>query len=120
MRVPAAGLATYPDLTVISGPPERDAQHAATILNPTLIVEVLSDSTESFDRNDKFESYRLIPMLRQYVLVAQREPSVEVWTRNDAGWDRTIAAAGDVADLASIGCRLDVTTLYARAALPKR
>jgi Uma2 family endonuclease len=54
VRVPAPGLATYPDVTVIGGPPERDAQHTATILNPTLIVEVLSDSTENFDRNDKF------------------------------------------------------------------
>ena len=52
VRVRATGLATYPDLTVICGPPERDAPHPATVLNPTLIVEVLSDSTEDFDRND--------------------------------------------------------------------
>lgn len=118
VRVVATGLATYPDVTVIRGPTERDAQHPATVLNPTLIVEVLSDSTEDFDRNDKFENYKLIPSLRQYVLVSQREPSVEVWTRSDAGWDRTIAAAGDVADLGSISCKLEVSTLYARASLP--
>jgi Uma2 family endonuclease len=119
VRVPATGLTTYPDVTVICGPRERDARDAQAVTNPSLIVEVLSRSTEDYERGDKFEHYKSLPSLRQYVLVAYQGRSVEVWTRDAGdGWTSTVAREGDVAALASIGARLDVRELYDAAAEP--
>ena len=123
VRVPATGLTTYPDVTVICGPRELDPGDRQAVTNPTLIVEVLSRSTEDYDRGDKFDHYRQLPSLQQYVLVSFREPCVEVWTR-DAGsdggavWTAAVAREGDVAVLASIGAALDVRELYEAAAEP--
>ncbi len=120
VRVPATGLATYPDVTVVCGPRERDAKDPQAINNPTLIVEVLSRSTEEYDRGDKFEHYKQLPSLRQYVLVSHRERSIEVWTRGENGeFGSTVSREGDVADLASIGARLDARELYAAADEPR-
>ncbi|WP_437683244.1 Uma2 family endonuclease [Sorangium sp. So ce131] len=120
VRVPATGLATYPDVTVVCGPLQRDAQDEQAVTNPTLIVEVLSRSTEEYDRGDKFEHYKRLASLRQYVLVSHRERSVEVWTRGiDGGWTSAIAREGDAAHLVSIGVWLDVRELYEAAAEPE-
>jgi Uma2 family endonuclease len=119
VRVPATGLSTYPDVTVVRGPRERDPEDAQAVTNPTLIIEVLSRSTEEYDRGDKFEHYKSLPSLRQYVLVSHRERSVEVWTRDvDGGWTSAIAREGEVAQLGSIDARLDVSELYEAAAEP--
>jgi Uma2 family endonuclease len=119
VRVPATGLTTYPDVTVVCGPRALDPGDKQAVTNPTLIVEVLSRSTEDYDRGDKFEHYKHLPSLQQYVLVSYREPSVEVFTRDGLGaWTSAVANAGDVADLTSIGARLDVSELYASAAEP--
>ncbi|WP_437876750.1 Uma2 family endonuclease [Sorangium sp. So ce513] len=119
VRVPSTGLATYPDVTVVCGPIERDAQDEQAVTNPTLIVEVLSRSTEEYDRGDKFEHYKTLASLRQYVLVSHRERCVEVWTRDtDGGFTSSVAREGDIAHLASIGARLDVRELYEAAAEP--
>lgn len=119
VRVLATGLATYPDVTVVCGPNELDPEHAQTVLNPSVIVEVMSKSTEDFDRNDKFESYKSIPSLREYVLISYTERAVEVFTRDDKGtWSHRVARDGEVADLTSIGCRLDVRELYDRSHAP--
>jgi Uma2 family endonuclease len=121
VRVPATGFATYPDVTVICGPRERDTEDNNAVINPTLIVEVLSRSTEDYDRGDKFEHYKLLPSLRQYVLVSAAKRSVEVWTRDAEGsWTLAGARDGEVADLASINARLDVSELYDAAAEPPR
>lgn len=77
------GLYTYPDASVICEELEFDEEHKDTVLNPTLIVEVLSKSTEAYDRGKKFDHYRTIPSLREYVLVAQDEPMVQRFLRND-------------------------------------
>lgn len=119
VRVPTTGLTTYPDVTVVCGPRERDATDPQAVTNPTLIVEVLSRSTEDYDRGDKFEHYKSLPSLRQYVLVSYRDRSVEVWTRDDGdGWTSALAREGDVAHLASVSARLDVRELYDAAAEP--
>lgn len=119
VRVPTTGLTTYPDVTVVCGPRERDATDPQAVTNPTLIVEVLSRSTEEYDRGDKFEHYKSLPSLRQYVLVSYRDRSVEVWTRDaDDGWTSVLAREGDVAHLASVSARLDVRELYDAAAEP--
>ena len=94
VRTPT-GLATYPDVTVICGPRERE-----------------------YDRGDKFEHYKSIRSLEQYVLVYP-EPQLEIWTRgHDDVWTSARARQGDVAPLAAIGARLDVRELYEAAAGP--
>jgi Uma2 family endonuclease len=118
VRMPT-GLATYPDVTVVCGPRERDPEDHQAVTNPTLIVEVLSRSTEAYDRGDKFEHYKSLPSLRQYVLVSHRERSIEVWTRGaDESWTNVLAREGDIVQLASVHATLDVSELYEAAAEP--
>ena len=118
VRTPT-GLATYPDVTVICGPRERDRDDDQAVTNPTLIVEVLSRSTEEYDRGDKFEHYKSIGSLQQYVLVSYAEAHVEIWTRGQGDvWTPAHAGVGDVAQLTAIGARLDVRELYEAAADP--
>src|SRR5215212_167673 len=115
VRTPS-GLSTYPDVTVICGPSRRDEEDALAVNNPMLILEVLSRSTEEYDAGDKFEHYKTLPSLRQYVLVSHRERSVQVWTRGEAGeWQLAEVREGEVAEL-SIGARLDIRELYDAAA----
>jgi len=116
VRTPS-GLTTYPDVTVICGPTERDVEDQRAVTNPALIIEVLSRSTEEYDRGDKFEHYKSLPSLRQYLLVSHIAHSVEVWTRGDRGWTQTSLGEGGVAEL-SIGARIEVDDLYAAAAEP--
>lgn len=114
IRVAATGLATYPDVTVVCGPREFDQDDANTVVNPTVLFEVLSPSTEAYDRGEKFESYKRLPSLRHYVLVAQDAPRVEVWTRDDDdAWSVLSVGAGEVATLQALGATLDVDELYA-------
>lgn len=87
VKIPQTGLRTYPDLTVICGPVEIDPedQGGETATNPTLIVEVLSDTTERYDRGTKFDHYQTVPTLQQYVLVSQNQPRVETFLRQSDG-----------------------------------
>src|SRR3954471_8078166 len=113
-----SGLATYPDVTIICGPTERDETDPQAVTNPAVIIEVLSRSTEEYDTGDKFEHYKTLPSLRQYVLVSHRERSLEVWTRDeDEGWRRAVVREDAVAELV-IDARLDVRALYEAAAEP--
>jgi Uma2 family endonuclease len=117
IRVLATGLATYPDVTIVCGPRELDPEDSNSVTNPTVLVEVLSQSTEDYDRGEKFAHYKRIPSLRQYVLVSPDEHRVEVWTRDAEGaWTAAVSTDGEVADLGSIGARLDVRELYEAAA----
>ncbi|MGQ0594909.1 MAG: Uma2 family endonuclease [Gammaproteobacteria bacterium] len=119
VRVPETGLATYPDVTIVCGPWQRDPDDGNAVTNPTLIVEVLSQSTEDYDRGDKFEHYKTLPSLSEYVLISHRERSIAVWTRDREGpWTCNTVRAGEVARLASIAARLDVDELYEAVAEP--
>jgi len=119
VRVLGTGLITYPDITVVCGASERDPNDPNALTNPKLIVEVLSPSTEEYDRGDKFEHYKRIPALQQYVLVSHRERRIEVWTRTaDDGWTEAVADAGGRAVLDSIGATLVVDEVYDAAAEP--
>lgn len=114
VRVLATGKATYPDATVVCGPIEGDPadQLGATITNPTVLVEVLSPSTEQEDRGNKWQHYQLIPSLQEYVLVSQSEPRVERYRRLSSGaWEYSDVTAGSVQ--LSTGALIDLTTLYA-------
>jgi Uma2 family endonuclease len=112
VRVVATGLATYPDVTVICGPLSRDEASRETILNPILVVEVLSGGTERYDRGEKFEHYKRIPTLQEYVLVSQKEPVLESWHLVQDTWSRSEARAGGRLALQSVGCELVVDELY--------
>jgi len=119
VRVRDTGLATYPDVTIVCGPSERDPEDENAVTNPIVIVEVLSRSTEEYDRGDKFEHYKRISSLRQYVLVSHGEPEVEVWTRANGGeWTKAVLREGERAFLGSIGAELDVSELYAAVEEP--
>lgn len=114
LKVEASGLLTYPDLSVICGLPEFAAGTDDTVVNPTLIVEVLSDSTEAFDRGRKFEHYRRMPALREYLLVSQHEPRIEQYVRREAGrWELQEAAGLDASlALPSLGVTLALAGVF--------
>src|SRR3989440_1590731 len=85
VKVEATGLLTYPDVSVVCGEQRFLDEQEDTLLNPTLIIEVLSDSTEAYDRGKKFENYRQIPTCREYLLVSQKEPRIEQFIRQSTG-----------------------------------
>lgn len=114
IRVLATGLATYPDVTVVCGALERDPESPSTLVNPRLVVEVLSDGTEAYDRGEKLDQYRSIPPLTAVVLVSHREPSIEVWERApDGAWHSRAARGGGTAEVHALPVRLVVDEIYA-------
>lgn len=119
IRVASSGLATYPDLSVVCGPWERDPENARTVLNPSVLVEVLSPSTEAYDRGEKLLRYKEIPALQAIALVAHDRREVEVWRRPDAAapWTRGLYGPSQVAPLTE-ALELDVDALYDDAAEP--
>lgn len=109
---------TYPDLAVVCGEIEVEDDQGDTLLNPTVIVEVLSPSTEGYDRGEKFRRYRRIPGLRHYVLVAQDAAWVEVFTRQGDMWVYADAEELDASiALDAIGCTLALGNVYAKVPL---
>lgn len=113
VRVLATGRATYPDASMVCGPIEGDPADptGATITNPTLIVEVLSASTEQDDRGSKWQHYQLIPSLQEYVLVSQDAPRIEHYRRLPAGtWEYADVTTGTVR--LATGANLDLAMLY--------
>jgi Uma2 family endonuclease len=114
LRVTATGLYTYPDLVVVCGEPQLADAHLDTLLNPTLIVEVLSPSTEATDRGRKFAHYRTIESLAEVVLVSQERVQVERFSRQpEGGW--LLFEASQLEDrlpLASIACELPLVDVY--------
>jgi Uma2 family endonuclease len=114
VRVVDTGLSTYPDVSVVCGQLETAPDDKDAVTNPIVLVEVLSESTEGYDRGAKAAHYRRIPSLREYVLVSQGEPLVEVYRRAESGrWELLEARPGETIEIASLGARLDVAALYA-------
>ena len=114
VKVSTTGLYTYPDVTVVCGQPQFDDEHQDTLLNPTLIVEVLSQSTKDYDRGEKFEQYRTLESLREYILIAQNRCHVEQFVRQpDNRWLLSESnQLEDIIELSSIGCHLALTEAY--------
>jgi len=112
VRVPATGLGTYPDITVVCGASERDRENPSTVVNPRIIIEVLSDRTEAYDRGEKFEHYKTIQSLKEYVLVSHREPAIDVWRREDGSWVSSRAVAGEMLAFRCLGCEIAVDDIY--------
>ncbi|MBK8025233.1 MAG: Uma2 family endonuclease [Chloroflexi bacterium] len=115
VSVAHAGLYAYPDLTVVCGQPIYD-ERGDTLLNPTLLVEVLSPATEKFDRGEKFRRYQRLESLQEYVLIDQEQAVVEVFTRQSEGKWLYVAAVGLNATVAleSVGCTLALADVYHR------
>jgi Uma2 family endonuclease len=118
LRVPKTKLASYADAVVVCGEPSRDDEDPNAVTNPLVIVEVLSDSTERWDRVGKFRHYRALESLRDYVLVSQHDRHIEVYSRDAAGrWVMSEASEGESVAVASLGGVLDVDRVYRGIAL---
>ena len=114
VHVQANGLYTYPDVSVVCGDNRLLDEDGDVLATPVLLVEVLSPSTEHYDRGQRFALYRGLETLREYVLVAQERRSVEVFRKNDAGrWELYEPDAEGTVELASVGCVLRVEEVYA-------
>ncbi|HYX72840.1 MAG TPA: Uma2 family endonuclease [Nitrososphaera sp.] len=119
VRIPATGLYTYPDAIVVCGEPKLEDNFFDTLLNPTLIVEVLSSSTESHDRGQKFSDYRTVESLAEYLLVAQEEYRVEQYVKQaDNRWLLTdIRSIEGTVELVSAPCALALNEIYHKVSL---
>lgn len=114
VKVAPTGLYTYPDVTIACGELEFEGISGDTLLNPKVIFEVLSDSTEAYDRGKKFDHYRQVPSLLEYVLVSQNQPLIERYARqSDGSWRLTVHKGLEaVVQLESVACRLNMTDVY--------
>ena len=111
-------VGAYPDVSVVCGDRRFTDDTHDELLNPTVVVEVLSPSTEAYDRGEKFIHYQTIESLREYVLVSTATRRVDVFTRQGAGaWLLRSFPAGTSVELSSVGARLPVDALYQNATL---
>ena len=116
VKVEATGLLTYADVSVVCGEQRFLDVQEDSLLNPTLVIEVLSDSTEAYDRGKKFENYRQIPTCREYLLVSQKEPRIEQFIRQPNGeWTlKEAAGMGAEIKLPSLGIVLQLSEVFAK------
>lgn len=114
VKVSETGMYTYPDLVVACGEPRFEDQAVDTLLNPVLIIEILSDSTERYDRGVKFSHYRSLPSLQEYLLVSQTECRIEHYVRQPGNhWLLTeYQDLHDCIDLNSLGSQLTLSEVY--------
>jgi len=118
VKVSPTGLYTYPDVVVVCGEPQFDDQMKDTLTNPMLIVEVLSETTKSYDRGDKFAHYRSLPSFMEYVLIAQDRPHIEHFLREPKRWTLyEIDGMEDTIELPSICCILSLAGVYDKVRL---
>lgn len=115
IHIPANGLYTYPDLLVVCGKEQFVDDKTDTLLNPRIIVEVLSKSTGSYDRGEKFQLYRSIPSLEEYVLIDSQRIAAEVFRKSEQGFwslmSESYTLEGGI-ELASIGLTLPMRDIY--------
>ena len=117
MRVKATqtGSYFYPDVIVVCGEPRAEDDTFDTLLNPTLIVEILSPSTETYDKGEKFDHYQQIASLKDYILISQDKVYVEHYRHQENEWLQTeFAELEDVLSLRSVGCELRLQDIYRR------
>ena len=120
VRVSLSGLYAYPDLTVVYGDPLFFEEDSNTLLNPTVIIEVLSPSTEGYDRGKKFQHYRGLRSLKEYLLISQDTYHIDHFVRQgEIGWLLTeYDGPAATLDLASIDCTLALADVYEKVDLP--
>jgi Uma2 family endonuclease len=103
----------YPDVVVVCGEPRLEDKSLDTLLNPALVIEVLSHTTEHYDRGEKFEHYRTVDTLREYVLVSQRQARVDRFARIGDDWAGTLCEGlGSLLNLQSVGCEIPLRDIY--------
>jgi Uma2 family endonuclease len=119
LYVESAGLATFPDASVICGPlQQHKPSPTATALNPTILVEVTSDSSEDYDTGAKLEYYLTIPTLREYVIVSHRERRITVHARGTGdAWTTKAATRGGRVEIVSLDAALVVDEIYRNSAV---
>ncbi len=100
-------------MSVVCGPAKLEPDDRNTVVNPIVLVEVLGDSTEAYDRGDKLADHMKIPELREVLLVSHREMLIEIHRRTKDEWERLEARTHGIARLESIGCSLEVDEIYA-------
>ena len=115
VKVSDAGLYTYPDVVVVCDEPRFEDNQFDTLLNPTVLIEVLSPSTAAYDRGEKFASYQRFESLQEYVLISQNTVHVEHYLRQNTRWNRSdFHSLADVLRLVSIDCELSVQAIYGK------
>jgi len=115
VRIPATGLSTYPDVAMVCGDVEYDADDPNAVTNPSLLVEVLSPSTEAYDRGDKWAHCRRIRSLQAYVLVAPVSGRLEAFVRDGDSFVHRSAESGETLTLESLGLALEPDALFSGA-----
>ena len=114
VKVAPTGLYTYPDIVIVCGKSQTERKKEDTLLNPVVILEVLSPSTEAYDRGEKFEHYRALESLTDYLLVAQNKAKIEHFHRqDDSQWTLSESRGiDDTIEIASIDCKLALSDVY--------
>jgi Uma2 family endonuclease len=120
VRVAATGLYTYPDVVAVCGPGVFTTGEKTTLLNPTVVFEVLSPSTETYDRSTKLDHYRTVESLHEIVLVAQDRVRIDLLRRAGDQWVwMSLLRLDDLLHLESIGCEVPVASIYAQIEVPE-
>lgn len=116
VQVDERGTYTYPDVVVVCGDPQfTEETHVDTLTNPTVLIEVLSPSTELIDRSAKLAQYQKLPSVQSYLLVSQENPRIESYHRQTDGWRYTVTSEHENnLELPSINCELRLTDVYTR------
>ena len=118
IKIETSGLYTYPDASVVCGASKSVTGADDTIVNPVLLAEVLSDSTEAYDRGRKSEQYRQIPSLREYLLINQNEPHIELMVRGENKWILHEASGANARiELPALEITLSLTEIYLNVSL---
>ena len=112
VKVPQTEMYTYPDIVIVCGKPALEDEHFDTLMNPTVIIEVLSPSTERHDRGEKWGHYRQLESLQSYVLVAQDSARVEMFTRQADLWIFSEVSDKGVLHLEAAGCSVPLEAIY--------
>lgn len=120
LKVKKTGLYTYPDIVIVCGKGEYAENDRDTLLNPTVVIEVLSPTTEQYDRVTKLRQYKQLASLKEYVLVSQKEPAVDSFVRKPDGkweWVDVQGLAGELV-FQSVPARIPLTDVYAGIEFP--
>lgn len=114
VRIPQTGIYTYPDIVVVCEEPQFEDEELDTLLNPLLIIEILSKTTENYDRGEKFEHYRSIDSLREYTLIAQKKCHIMHYVKQaDSSWLLSeTKSIDDILQLPSVNCELALVDVY--------
>ncbi|MCC7420089.1 MAG: Uma2 family endonuclease [Planctomycetaceae bacterium] len=122
MRIKCAtGLYTYPDVSAVCGPPEMEPRRNDVLCNASVVFEIVSPSSEAYDRGDKFEHYRALPSLRDYVVVSLRRPTIQRFSRSssEAQWTLTFISGLDASlEIPSLGVKIPLAEIFANVEFP--